>query len=147
LPKASTVKRRSFIKYFLLFMGSAFAMMLTWGTAKFALMMRVRTQRREISSEILSKLQPDIPLHTPEAGAWLWQQTPSADIEALDDRCSHLGCRAKWNPNRRLFECPCHGSEFDPEGKVIRGPATRPMARLAVIKDGTGKIFLKEKAS
>lgn len=37
--------------------------------------------------------------------------------------CSHLGCILKYNSNEKTFECPCHGSRFDLDGKVIDGPA------------------------
>lgn len=127
-------------------MGSAFGMILTWGTVKFALLRKARTKQREVSGEIVARLQPDVPLHVPQAGAWLWQPIPNGDTAALDDRCSHLGCRANWNPNRRLFECPCHGSEFDIEGKVVRGPATQSMSRLTVTKEANGNLSLKEKS-
>lgn len=46
------------------------------------------------------------------------------------DNCTHLGCTFPWNPNDNQFQCPCHGSRYDPEGRVVRGPAPLPL-RLA----------------
>ena len=38
-------------------------------------------------------------------------------------RCSHLGCALVWNPEEKSWDCPCHGSRFDGEGKVCDNPA------------------------
>lgn len=37
--------------------------------------------------------------------------------------CSHLGCILKYNSQEHTFECPCHGSRYDLNGKVVDGPA------------------------
>lgn len=39
-------------------------------------------------------------------------------------RCPHLGCALKWNKAERSWDCPCHGSRFDKDGKLIDNPAT-----------------------
>lgn len=39
-------------------------------------------------------------------------------------RCPHLGCALKWNPQERSWDCPCHGSRFTEDGKLIDNPAT-----------------------
>ena len=39
-------------------------------------------------------------------------------------RCPHLGCALKWNRRERSWDCPCHGSRFDREGKLMDNPAT-----------------------
>lgn len=38
-------------------------------------------------------------------------------------RCPHLGCSLKWNRAEHSWDCPCHGSRFDEEGKVLDNPA------------------------
>jgi cytochrome b6-f complex iron-sulfur subunit len=40
----------------------------------------------------------------------------------LSTRCSHLGCKINELENGKLV-CPCHGSEYDLSGKVVKGPA------------------------
>ncbi len=39
-------------------------------------------------------------------------------------RCPHLGCALKWNPYEHTWDCPCHGSRFSEDGKLIDNPAT-----------------------
>ena len=39
-------------------------------------------------------------------------------------RCPHLGCALKWNPQERSWDCPCHGSRFAEDGRLLDNPAT-----------------------
>lgn len=42
-------------------------------------------------------------------------------------RCPHMGCALKWNPQERSWDCPCHGSRFREDGKLLDNPATGDM--------------------
>lgn len=44
--------------------------------------------------------------------------------------CSHLGCLVTWNSLEGCWDCPCHGSRFDAEGKVISAPACAELTPL-----------------
>merc|ERR1712079_180071 len=47
---------------------------------------------------------------------------------ALNAICTHLGCCVPWSKALNKFCCPCHGSQYDDTGKVIRGPAPLSLA-------------------
>lgn len=52
------------------------------------------------------------------------------ELSVFSPVCTHLGCYFSWNRNAERFECPCHGSVFSMDGKVLGGPAPRPLDTL-----------------
>lgn len=63
---------------------------------------------------------------------------------ALNAECTHLGCLVPWDPILKKFECPCHGSQYDSRGAVLRGPAPGPLKLAKVSTDEeSGKILLE----
>ena len=51
-------------------------------------------------------------------------------IHELSAVCTHLYCIVSWNSVERTWDCPCHGSRFDPYGRVVNGPAITPLQEL-----------------
>jgi len=63
-------------------------------------------------------------------------------FEAYSLVCTHLGCTVEANGQQ--FACPCHGSRMDGNGRVLKGPADRPLQQLRVahLQDGTLRLYL-----
>jgi Rieske Fe-S protein len=57
--------------------------------------------------------------------------------------CTHLGCIVAAEPDG--FACPCHGSRFGPDGKVVRGPAPSPLAWYELSLAADGQIVVDTK--
>ncbi len=72
---------------------------------------------------------------------WVVKHSPT-EATVFSPICTHLGCHYKWNPKDERFECPCHGSVFTITGKVIGGPAPRPLDTLPY-KIENGKLFVE----
>lgn len=73
----------------------------------------------------------------------VWVIKHSADqFTVFSPICTHLGCHFKWNAQSRHFECPCHGSVFTIDGKVVGGPAPRPLDALPH-KIENGKLYVE----
>merc|ERR1719461_203042 len=61
----------------------------------------------------------------------------------LNAVCTHLGCVVPWSAPNNKFMCPCHGSQYGPDGAVVRGPAPLPLALAHCETDDDGKILFR----
>jgi len=59
---------------------------------------------------------------------------------AISAICTHLGCIV--HPSEFGFQCPCHGSQFNKDGKVIGGPAPRPLEWFEINQEVDGTLFV-----
>lgn len=55
---------------------------------------------------------------------------PSGAILKRSAVCTHAGCVVHWNGFEQCWDCPCHGSQFAPDGAVLNGPAVTPLAEV-----------------
>ena len=125
----------------------------SWGTAGLITLGIAGVLRHVTGRTVDIHLTPDIIERAGcedgvEVGGIFVRQTDGTP-SALGLRCTHLGCRTRRDAvdhessrgdfgaiGRGGFACPCHGSRFDRDGIVVRGPATAPLARVPVRRDG-----------
>jgi Rieske Fe-S protein len=61
-------------------------------------------------------------------------------LRAISLTCSHLGCTIE---ERNFgFECPCHSSRYDPNGIILKGPATADLRNLRVERSQDGDLHV-----
>ncbi|ASC71491.1 Cytochrome b6-f complex iron-sulfur subunit [Halomicronema hongdechloris C2206] len=48
-------------------------------------------------------------------------------VLGVNSLCTHQGCYVEWDDGTEGFACPCHGSQFNPDGSVRQGPAAEPL--------------------
>jgi Rieske Fe-S protein len=62
-------------------------------------------------------------------------RAPDGALHEHSAVCPHLGCAVGWNALEKTWDCPCHGSRFDVQGRVLMGPANSnlPPAPAAVM--------------
>ncbi len=75
-----------------------------------------------------------------ESSMWVFRND-KGEMHAISAVCTHLGCIVKRKKNGS-FLCPCHGSEFGPNGKVIAGPAPTPLNWLEVSIAPDGRVVV-----
>jgi len=85
---------------------------------------------------LLSVKKKDLPVQ----GALVFKEARVALVHeggavyALSLVCTHLGCTVNVTPTDLV--CPCHGSSFDHQGRVLKGPADRCLERHQVVERG-----------
>lgn len=76
-------------------------------------------------------LPADLPMGLSIAGEAVVYRHGDGRVQAWSARCTHLGCRLDRVIDGHVV-CPCHGSRFDEQGRVLNGPAARPLQALPV---------------
>jgi cytochrome b6-f complex iron-sulfur subunit len=138
------MNRRNALLYFLKFAFGAIGALVTWGMIRFISGTDAKESRAPVELNELKEIPVGAVKHLADSGAWLIHAEGVSQPRALDDRCTHLGCRFKWDKSRNLFHCPCHGSEFTKEGSILKGPAKKPLPRLYFKKAGENRVILVE---
>ena len=73
--------------------------------------------------------------------ATAWAVKRDNQVVAFGPQCTHLGCAYHWDEGKSEFLCPCHSSIFSLDGKVVAGPAPRPLDRFDV-KVENNRLFI-----
>ena len=81
------------------------------------------------------------PAENPKGKFWLTQTEEG--ILALYKVCTHLGCLYSWVEEEGIFRCPCHGSQFEPDGTFKFGPAPRSLDQFVVqlVDPNSGEVL------
>jgi Rieske Fe-S protein len=117
--------------------------------------------RRESSADETVKLGPisEFPVgefqkrtvNVTEHGTWLegsvektiWLRRNADDtFLVFSGTCPHMNCTVNFKQDK-TFECPCHQSHFDSEGKVLSMPAPRPLDTLEYRVSGDGLVSVQ----
>jgi cytochrome b6-f complex iron-sulfur subunit len=123
------MERRQLLKSSLAFLGTTTLISFVYPASKFLIPPKSSAQEAAL---VLNK--DEIPPGS--AREIIYNQTPVVVINrkgsgfiALSRICTHLGCLVGYDKFNSKLVCPCHAGEFDLEGNVLSGPATKPLTR------------------
>jgi Rieske Fe-S protein len=78
-----------------------------------------------------------------DPASFIIMRTGEADFMALSLTCTHAGCPVNWISSSAIFSCPCHGSQYDKNGKRIAGPAQRDLTPYNTeYRSETGEVIV-----
>jgi cytochrome b6-f complex iron-sulfur subunit len=130
------MKRRSFLKAILAFLGSV-----TFASFLYPLLRFLAPPSSEALSKKVTITKKDIPVGTTKD--FVFNNTPSIIINttdkgliALSKVCTHLGCLVEYDKGSRRLICPCHAGTYDLEGNVLSGPPPKPLTKLPLRVEG-----------
>jgi len=111
----------------------------------------VTTALRSLVPEVLYEPVRRFPVGRPEdfppgsvtlvAERRLFVFNTPAGFYSVSAVCTHLGCNVAHQEGKG-FACPCHGSAFDEEGRVRKGPAAWPLPRYALSVSRRGELVV-----
>ncbi len=55
-------------------------------------------------------------------------------VRTLDPTCMHMGCTVAWNNAEKSWDCPCHGSRYAADGRVIESPTVRSLRKMEIVR-------------
>lgn len=94
------------------------------------------SQRRVLGD--LQRFPPGAAVYVEDAGVFVLRDAKG--MRAMSATCTHLGCTVRSDADSGGFVCPCHGSRYDAEGKVLGGPAPAPLPFVRVDQDRRGRL-------
>ena len=95
-----------------------------------------------VAAGSLEDYPPETTTYVPQARAWV--HNDGGDLAALDAVCPHLGCLVRQKESGDSgYRCPCHGSEFGPDGELERGQAERPLRPLDIQTTDDNTVIIR----
>jgi glycine/D-amino acid oxidase-like deaminating enzyme/nitrite reductase/ring-hydroxylating ferredoxin subunit len=96
----------------------------------------VDVAKRFVGDRVASMRAPDVESLAPGEGGIVDVEGKTVaafrdddgEVHALSATCTHLGCQVSFNSAERSWDCPCHGSRFGVDGRVLQGPAVEDLA-------------------
>ena len=126
------MERRQLLKTSLAFLGTTTLISFVYPASKFLV-----PPKRSAQDTPLTINKDEIPTGT--AKEFIFNETPLVVINrrgsgfiALSRVCTHLGCLVGYDKFNNKLVCPCHAGEFDLEGRVLSGPATKSLQRYSL---------------
>ncbi|HMF44918.1 MAG TPA: ubiquinol-cytochrome c reductase iron-sulfur subunit [Polyangia bacterium] len=74
--------------------------------------------------------------HVTLGSCWLVRAVEDGPIKAFSTVCPHLGCGVDFDEKTGKFNCPCHTSAFDLDGRCLGGPSPRGLDQLETHVEG-----------
>jgi Rieske Fe-S protein len=123
---------------------------------RFAIVPRARADEQWIRATPLADLDPGKPrpivVAVPRQEGWsrtranetvflVWDGLTG--VRAMSATCTHLGCRVRWDEAASRFKCPCHGGQYDANGRVVGGPPPRPLSLVAARINDDGDVEVR----
>ncbi len=131
------MKRRSFLKVILAFLGSITVFSFVFSILKF--LTALPTRAADAKKLVIRK--SEVP--SGEAKNFIYQNSPAVLINvpekgfiALSRTCTHLGCLVEYNKTRQKLICPCHAGTYELDGSVESGPPPKPLTAIPLKIDG-----------
>lgn len=139
-----TVNRRGFFRKLIMSVG----LVASYGTgAVYAIQFLLPKKQKAKFRKLLIASLDDLPTNGSKtfkdlSGREIVLVNTDQGLKAISTTCTHLGCKAYWEPDNDRFFCPCHDGVFDVNGNVVSGPPPRPLDSYQVEVDENDNVFV-----
>ncbi len=130
------MKRRSFLKAALAFLGATTAASFVYPLFRFLV---PPPRQKKVNSLVIAKR--DVPLGDAKEIVFggipaIVVNRPGKGLIALSRVCTHLGCLVQYDQENKRLLCPCHAGVYDLEGNIVSGPPPKPLTKLPLKVEG-----------
>jgi menaquinol-cytochrome c reductase iron-sulfur subunit len=157
-PDAQMLRRRKFLNWLCIGLGSASLGSIVWAVIGFMLAPLESESERERQWRVVGKLDnfkigsttivkladaSSVPWagYAGKTAAWLRREDKST-FTCFSINCTHLGCPVRWIETAQLFMCPCHGGVYYQDGAVAAGPPPLPLPQYKVrVRNGRVEVL------